>query len=85
MARTKIRKTFKYPEENELDPVIDEQEQEQVIETLANQDASITAAYKVSLITKKSIPEKERRTNPQIRGACYAKTERIFSRNSTAK
>jgi len=64
MARAaKSRKTFKYPAEEEASPaaVIDEQQQEEVIESLASQDASITATYKVSIHSAQKKKKKKKR------------------------
>ena len=50
MAYAKARKTFKYLGDEDgiaASSIVDEQEQEQIIETLAIQDASMTAVYKV--------------------------------------
>jgi len=42
----RLRKPFKYAGEDESDSVMDEQEQEEVIEALAAQDASMTRTYR---------------------------------------
>ncbi|KAJ9642565.1 hypothetical protein H2199_004946 [Coniosporium tulheliwenetii] len=54
MATTRLRKTFHYPADSDTDEPpegIDEEEQEQLISTLATQDAEKTALYTKAFLT----------------------------------